>query len=86
MVPVRAIAEALGAEVKWDGASRKVTIVRGGRELVLTIDNPKATINGKTFTMDTRPVIRQGRTMVPLRFVGELLGVRLSIGMAGSGW
>ncbi|HHW55697.1 MAG: exo-beta-N-acetylmuramidase NamZ domain-containing protein [bacterium] len=76
MVPVRAIAEALGAEVKWDGASRKVTIVRGGRELVLTIDNPKATINGKTFTMDTRPVIRQGRTMVPLRFVGELLGVR----------
>ncbi|HHY37270.1 MAG TPA: DUF1343 domain-containing protein [Firmicutes bacterium] len=76
MVPIRAISEALGAEVGWDEASRKVSISRDGRQLVLTIDSPRALIDGRAFVMDTRPVIRNGRTMVPLRFVGELLGVR----------
>ncbi|MGI6144070.1 MAG: exo-beta-N-acetylmuramidase NamZ domain-containing protein [bacterium] len=76
MVPFRAISEALGAVVEWDETSRRVIVTRGERELVLTIDDPKARINGKVFVMDTRPVIRNGRTMVPLRFVGELLGAR----------
>lgn len=74
MVPVRAIAEALGAKVDWDEPARQVTITEGKNKVRLTIDSSSAQVNGVRKTMDTAPVIRQDRTMVPLRYVGEYLG------------
>jgi len=74
MVPLRAIGEALGAEVSWDGEARLVTLVRGGTTVKLTIDSAVAMVNGTPVTMDTTAVIRNSRTMVPVRYVGELLG------------
>lgn len=75
MVPVRFIAETLGADVSWDGLGRKVYISRGDREIILTIDQRGALVNNKAYLMDTTAVINNGRTMVPLRYLGELLGV-----------
>ena len=43
-------------------------------QIILTIDNPSAYINGKKATLDVPPVIRGGRTFVPLRFIGEAIG------------
>lgn len=74
MVPLRAIGEALGAELQWDGVRRLVTLRRGATTLRLTIDSNVADLNGMPVTMDTAAVIRCDRTMVPLRYVGEFLG------------
>lgn len=74
MVPVRFIGEAFGASFAWDEATRKVTFQVRGREIVLFIDQKKARVNGSTVTLDTAPVIVNGRTLVPLRFVGEHMG------------
>ncbi|NPV71532.1 MAG: DUF1343 domain-containing protein [Firmicutes bacterium] len=74
MVPLRAIAESLGALVHWDGDRRLVTIVKGELTVKLTIGSRTAEVNGLRKSMDTVPVIRQNRTMVPLRYVGEFLG------------
>lgn len=74
MVPVRVVSENFGAEVSWDDASRKVTIVSGETKVELTIDSDTALVNGAATTLDTPAVIKDGRTMVPLRFVGETLG------------
>jgi len=74
MVPLRAIAEALGAQVQWDPRSRTVTITKGGSTVKLTIGSKTAEVNGRRKSMDTVPVIKQDRTMVPLRYVGEFLG------------
>lgn len=74
MVPVRAICEALGAQVGWDATLRKVTIAKGETKVELRIESPVIKINGTEQEMDTVPVLQNNRTMVPLRYLGEALG------------
>lgn len=75
MVPIRALSEALGAEV--DFKDNVVTIVDGDTTVVMTIGEKDYTINGEAAdpAMDTAPVIGEGdRTYVPVRFAAEALG------------
>lgn len=74
MVPLRAIAEALGAEVGWNGQARVVTIRRDDQVSLFTIDSNTAVFSGVRVSMDTCPVIRNDRTMLPVRYVAESLG------------
>ena len=79
VVPIRAIVEALGGTIGWDGNIRKVTINFKDATVELWIDNPKAKVDGKETWIDSdnhnvKPVIQNGRTMLPLRFVAESLG------------
>jgi len=75
MVPLRAIFEALGAEVDWDSGTRTVTGTKGDTVIVLVIGSTAPTVNGQVVTIDQPGVIVGGRTLVPLRFVAESLGV-----------
>lgn len=74
IAPIRAIAEALGAEVKWDQKRSEVTITNGSTVVSMTIGSKIAWIDGQRFVMDTVPVLSNSRTMVPVRYVSELLG------------
>ncbi len=79
VVPIRAIVEALGGTIEWDGVARKVTIKFNGNIIELWIDNPKARVNGQPKWIDennhdVKPIIVNSRTMLPLRFVTENLG------------
>ncbi|MEW9698914.1 N-acetylmuramoyl-L-alanine amidase [Paenibacillus sp. SI8] len=78
IVPVRIIAEEIGAKVAWDEATRKVTISKGEMNLQLTIDSKVALSKGKKQTLEVAPVITDGSTMLPLRYVGEQLGVEFN--------
>ena len=78
MVPMRKIFEALGADISWDGNARKVTAVRGSIIVELTIGNDTALVNGKPVKLEALAVIEEGRSLVPLRFVAEALGCRVS--------
>jgi len=77
MVPVRFIAESLGAVVGWDPVNRQVTITLNGKIIKMMIGSKEYSINNVSGTMDTSPVINKGwnRTMVPGRFVAEALGM-----------
>ncbi|MFA4136678.1 MULTISPECIES: N-acetylmuramoyl-L-alanine amidase [unclassified Brevibacillus] len=75
LVPVRVIAEGLGANVDWNEATRTAVITKGTQQLSLTLDSRTAVLNGKQMKLDTPPVISQKRMLLPLRFVGESLGV-----------
>lgn len=77
MVEVRGISQALGADITWDEASQTVTIVMDDTELILVIGQATYTLNGETNTMDTEAIIIDGRTMVPVRFVSEALGMNV---------
>ncbi|MGE5422024.1 MAG: copper amine oxidase N-terminal domain-containing protein [Ignavibacteriales bacterium] len=73
-VPLRAIFEALGADMAWNGASKTVTATKGTTTVVLTIGKPTATVNSKSVKLDAPAKVVSGRTLVPLRFVSESMG------------
>ncbi len=80
MVPMRELFEQLGATVNYNDETRLITASRNGIYVSLTPGSDKATINGKELQLDASPyVTAKGRTMVPIRFVSEALGV-------GVGW
>lgn len=73
MLPIRMLIEHFGGTVGWNGDTRQVTCSLGGRSVVLTIDSTTALVNGQETTLDVPATIRDGRTLVPVRFVSESL-------------
>ena len=79
MVPIRALTETFGAKVDYDNDAQTVTIVDGDTTVVMTIGETTYTVNGEEKTMDVAPVIGSGdRTYVPVRFVAEALGYKVT--------
>jgi len=85
MVPIRAVCEALGADVYWIEPSRAVLIVKNDTKLLLAIDDSimlsgalslEAFENASyaTTTLDAPPQIVGDRTLLPIRAVCEALG------------
>ena len=78
LIPVRFVAENLGAKVSWIGATRTANIEKDGILVEITIgdSNLRVTENGKTTVVkiDTAAVLKEDRTFVPIRFVAEALG------------
>ena len=77
MVPMRAIFEALGAEISWDGENLRVSGSKGYTSVALTIGETTAQLNGNAVELDVPAEIADGRTLVPTRFVAESLGSRV---------
>jgi N-acetylmuramoyl-L-alanine amidase len=78
MVPVRFVTEALGSFVSWDGKEQRVLVKRGNAAVELWINEKTARVNGEDKLMDTTAALRDGRTMVPLRFLAETFGMIVS--------
>ena len=74
MVPLRAIFEALGASVDWNGATRTVTSRKGNNTIELTIDSDVLYKNGEPVYLDVPAMLVNNRTLVPVRAVSEALG------------
>lgn len=73
MVPFRTILEALGASVDYQEEGQVITATEGDTVITMQIDNPVATVDGEEVTLDAPPVIIEGRTLVPVRFISEAL-------------
>ena len=78
MVPFRKIFNALGVadnDIMWDGETKTVVAKKNDLVIELQIDNvvAKKTLSGETTEMnlDAAPVIIDGRTLVPVRFIAE---------------
>ncbi len=74
LVPIRIISEELGSTVNWDNTKKRVTIQKGKDVIELYIGSKTAYVNGKAVTLLTAPIIKQGTTLVPIRFISEQLG------------
>jgi hypothetical protein len=75
-VPLRSLAEALGAETVVDAHGEKIAIVRGNQSLRLTVGDEHATLNGMPMTLHNPPFRVRGRVMVSLSAISRALGVR----------
>lgn len=77
ILPFRAVADALGIEVVWDPAGRRIMAQDGKTSLEMTIDSNIAKVNDKISIMAAAPVIFQGRTLLPARFFSETFGCQV---------
>ncbi|MGG4213045.1 copper amine oxidase N-terminal domain-containing protein [Paenibacillus sp. FSL L8-0638] len=76
MVPIRFVSEALGAKVGWEktGGQLAVSIKNDAHAVNMTVGQNTATVDGQTKTYETKIILKQNRTFVPLRLVSEGLG------------
>lgn len=72
-VPISFIGQKLGAKVSW--SKPKVTVKLDGNTLVINTKTGVATKNGDGITLEEyeKPFVKDGRVMVPLRFISEQL-------------
>ncbi len=73
LVPMRAIFEAIGAEVQWDQSSSTVIGTKDGNTVRVQIGSPKGEKNGTEIQLLQPAQLIKNRTMVPLRFISESL-------------
>ena len=78
LVPLRAIFEALSAEVEFDAETKTIYGKRGSTEVELTLRKNPAYVNGEAVYLETLAKTVNGRTMVPLRFIAESLGAEVT--------
>ena len=80
MVPLRGVIERLGGNVLWDPNERVVTGAHPGtnRQFRIRAGSNEALVNGDKKVLDAPPVIANGTTYVPLRFVSEALGAKVT--------
>lgn len=73
MVPVRILFDTFGADVLWNENLRQVIISTAASVIVFTIGSKTAYIDGVGRTVDVPPTIVEGRTLVPIRFISDVL-------------
>ncbi len=74
MIPVRAVAEALGLEVKYEGEAVVITNPANGKTVTLFIGKQEALVDNEKVTLEAAAKIKGARAFVPLRFVAQGLG------------
>lgn len=79
VVPVRMISERMGATVEWNEMAEEVMLRRQDKNIVLKIGSPSAKVNGipKELPDKVAPIIVNGRTMLPIRFLADEFGMKI---------
>lgn len=80
LVPLRAIFEALGAQVEFNAGTIRAR--RGDTQLQLALGSTQAYVNGTPRVLEVPAQAVFGRTLVPLRFVGEAFGAGVNFNAA----
>lgn len=70
MVPLRFVAEQLGADVKWNAVNKEITLLFDNQKVILNMGKGQTSSNPET-------ILENGRTLVPLRYVSENLGANV---------
>ena len=82
LVPMRAIFEAMGCDVEWDGENQWITATKDNITIEMMIDYNSFWVTdygeggtyARTLNLDVSPQIINGRTLVPLRAISESIG------------
>lgn len=77
LVSARETMESLGLTFSWDKANKRVIGTNGEMTLALTLGSPVGTVNGVSVFLGSPAVERNGRIMIPLRFLLDGLGATM---------
>ncbi|CAH0118877.1 hypothetical protein PAE9249_01374 [Paenibacillus sp. CECT 9249] len=74
LVPLRLVSERFDqTSVNWDASKQRVTIINQNRSIELTVGDRQAVIDGHNTKLDVPPLVKDGTTYVPIRFIAESL-------------
>ncbi len=77
-LPIRFVTEqALGAAVQWEAATNLVQINKGATQIKLSLATGQALVNDQEVELSSPPFVKDGRTLVPLRFLAENFNVQV---------
>lgn len=76
MVPLRAVSELLGASVAYNAELKQATIKKNGKEIILTGNSNKVTVDGEVKSMDTVPIVYKQSFIVPIRVLLEYMNLK----------
>ncbi|WP_336787380.1 stalk domain-containing protein [Paenibacillus sp. MMO-177] len=77
-VPIRFVTDAMGVTLKWDNKLNRVTVLNGSKMLEMVIGKKEININGALSQTEVAPMIKNGRTLIPIRLVSEKLGLKVT--------
>ena len=77
MIPLRFFSEGFGAEVNWDDKTGTATVVMNGKSVNITVGKATMNANGEEKALESPAVIKNGRTLVPMRDIAEALGKKV---------
>lgn len=75
LVPWRAVAEFFGFTVDYEPVARVITTASRDRSVVMQVDRYDVAVDGVVQQIDVPARVVSGRTLVPLRFAAEALGL-----------
>ena len=76
MLPLRYVAEAIGADVKWDAKTRTATFTKDGLTASIQVDGNEIVLsNGKVIKMDSKPLMLNNRVLVSVTNVANVFGL-----------
>ncbi|WP_406676891.1 stalk domain-containing protein [Neomoorella carbonis] len=78
LAPVRALAQALRAQVAWKEASREIIITRPQTTIRMVAGSKDVFKNDIKYTLAVPLQVRNGRVLAPVRFLAESLGAGVS--------
>lgn len=77
LVPLRGIFESLGVAVVWNQKEQTIQASKSGKKIWLKIGSTTAKVNNQNVKLTVPAKVIKGRTLVPLRFIGEALGEKV---------
>jgi N-acetylmuramoyl-L-alanine amidase len=78
MIPIRVVVENLKFKVDWNQQDQSVKIQQNAKVIALTVNKVDVTVDGKKDTLTAAPQIKSNSVVVPIRFVSEQMGLKVS--------
>ncbi|MCG8403186.1 MAG: copper amine oxidase N-terminal domain-containing protein [Firmicutes bacterium] len=78
LVPLRFIVEVFGAEVVWNTADKEITLRQGERVIRFWPGSSEVVVDGTVHAITGAPVVENGVTLVPLRFLVKNLDYEIN--------
>jgi hypothetical protein len=75
---IRPLAEAMGCQVTWDQGPQMVTISRGTRTAQCQVGSEVGLVGGSGYALDEPPIFVGQNVLVPVRFLAEAMGYKVS--------
>lgn len=79
MVPLKAFESFKNTSIQWEARTKQVTIIRDSMKIKLIVGSRTAWKNSESVQLDAPARIMDGRVTVPLRFIAEALGARVTL-------